>query len=607
MIKEFLFSLSMCLAATAAVAQPDIRPRPGPVERLLDRGSVSAPAVKRRADVKNRVKRGVAGRTVLPPRSRIKDFTDGRLVSATIRNSLEAARLRQIQTKKRDQNFIGVIDSTTIGGLQISLERRMVRTARGLQSLLLTKADGEYVYDGDMIVPPFTIAGVGFPEDPDLPANIIFAAAPVGTFGDGPLWDDAIIPFEVAGDFCCTAELTAAIADYEARTVFRFVPRDGHETYIRFINSEPFLSSRTQLGKQRGENAVRIQAFRSDGTPAAGITGTIQHEIGHELGLIHEHLRSDRDEFIGRNPNCAPSNIFQGIYEGWIDMTNVAFTDDSAELLTDYDFASRMHYNFALDTDGDGAGDCSAWVRIDTCTGGDPSSPNCTGNFSSNTLSARDIEGLHKLYVEVEGASQFLAEPDQVRSFTDDNVRHRGRRIDRCLHGLPLGQNGCSQASRGRVADEFCQAKGFQNGFNVHTEGMLGEHSGFHTTVGWMNVWGGDVISSISCENLTDDEEQVVAGTLEEETFSGSEVEVSDRRIDRCMHGDGITGDRCSAANQGRIADAFCEQEGFEEASAFETDFGPDAFMTGFFPEDDDFKDVSGLDRFTEVSCVRAP
>jgi hypothetical protein len=221
-------------------------------------------------------------------------------------------------------------------------------------------------------------------------------------------------------------------------------------------------------------------------------------------------------------------------------------------------------------------------------------------------MSTLDIEGLHKLYIAVPGANQFLAEPDQVRSFSNDNVRHRGRLIDRCLHGLPFGQNACSAASRDRVADEFCAAKGFQDGFNARYRGVTGEHSGFHQTLGWVNAWGFDVIASVSCQNLDAAQDGVVGGTLEERTFTGSDVEVADRRIDRCMHGDGIAGDRCSAANQRRIADAFCDREGFDEASAFETDFGgPNPFMRGFFPSDGTFQDVSGLDQFTEISCVR--
>ena len=160
---------------------------------------------------------------------RVPELIDDRLAS-TFGSQLEAARLRQIQTQKRREDFVGVVDSMTVGGTEISLERRPVMTSRGLRSLLLTRAGNEFVYDGDMIVPPIAIAGIGFPPPGDRPANVTFAAGPAGTFGEGPLWDDAIIPFEVADDFCCKDELVEAIADYEDRTVFRFTPRDGQQT-----------------------------------------------------------------------------------------------------------------------------------------------------------------------------------------------------------------------------------------------------------------------------------------------------------------------------------------------------------------------------------------
>ena len=154
-------------------------------------------------------------------------------------------------------------------------------------------------------------------------------------------------------------------------------------------------------------------------------------EIAHILGLIHEHLRSDRDKFIARNPSCSSRDAFKSIYDGWIDVTNVAITDDTAELLTAYHFDSIMHYDFALDRDGDGAIDCSTWVRIATCPGGDLTSSACNGRFSSSQLTARDIEGLHKLYARV-------SNDPEVQTFTADNVRHRGKHIDRCLQGLPF-------------------------------------------------------------------------------------------------------------------------------------------------------------------------
>ena len=507
--------------------------------------------------------------------------------------------LKGIQKRKFDKSYIGVIGSVyTPDGNQVTIERRNVLTEKGLLPLLLTRIGDDFVYDGDIIVPPSSIAGVGLPPITELPGNMTFAAGIPGVFGSGALWDDGIIPFEVADDFCCTDALNEAIEDFHERTIFQIIPRDGHETYVRFVNA--FLTtSRTTLGKQQGENTVYIKEGSS--------MGNIQHEIGHELNLVHEHLRSDRDQHIARNPNCSPADIFQSIYEGWIDITNVAFTNDAAELLTEYDFKSLMHYTFLLDTDPNDDENplCSTWVRIETCPDGDPASPDCEANFSYHELTDKDIEGLHKIYSMLPRANEFLENPDEVQAFTGDNIRHRGKRIDRCLHGQPFGTDGCNNESRDRVADQFCQTQGFTNGFNVQYESMWGTHSGFHAVEGWKDVWGADVIASITCENLTETASEVNAGNLVEATFRGNEVSIGGRQIDRCVWGDNIAGDRCSESNQRRVADEFCEIMEFDESSAFETAWGLNLFMTGFHPDTDDFRDVAGSDFFTEISCVR--
>jgi hypothetical protein len=328
------------------------------------------------------------------------------------------------------------------------------------------------------------------------------------------------------------------------------------------------------------------------------MNANIQHEIGHVLGLIHEHLRSDRDKFIARNPTCTTRNLFQSISDGWIDATQTAFTDDTAELLTSYDFDSIMHYQFLLDRDGDGVADCATWVRIATCPGRDPTSPACNITFSSLQLTTNDITGLQKLYVRIPN------DPD-VRTFTGDNVRHRGRRVDRCLQGLPLGQDGCSAQARGGVADAFCRAKGFQHGFDVVVESAWGEHSGYDVVVGWKNVWGTDAISSIACQGQSNDPEHVISGDLEAQTFARSEIRVSDRPLDRCVHGAGILGDPCSEENQERIANRFCELHGFARSSAGDTDFSVEVNATGFRPSTNDFQNVSSFDIFTGITCVR--
>jgi hypothetical protein len=600
-MKAIVLGCFLCLAAiNPAAAQPAPSPTPGigtlPSSRFLtERLARQKAALK--ADIARRIDRSTFDRSHPVSSIPAAKLVDTRLGTAVagFQQRLDQLRLQQIAARKRDPQFLGVIDSMKIGDIEISLERRNVRTARGVQNLLLTRFGNQYVYDGDMVVPWSAIQFGGFTAQ---------SAGVAGTFGKGTLWDDAIIPFEVESAFCCMDALRDAILFYEQNTIFQFVQRTGEDTYVRFINADPFTTSRTDnVGKRPGENPVRIQGTSLSGGPVtgAGLIANIQHEMGHVLGLIHEHLRSDRDKFIARNPACTSGNMLQSVREAWIDVGQSTFVDDSAELLTPYDFDSVMHYQFLLDMDGDGASDCSTWVRIATCPNNDPTSSACNGTFASLLqLTAQDIEGLHKLYAAVPN------DPD-VKPFHGNNVRHRGRKIDRCLQGLPLGKDGCSAEARGQVADAFCKTKGYDRGVSIVTESAWGEHSGYDPVTGWKNVWGTDVISSLTCEGRLPDKESVSSGELESRTFPRNEVKVSDRPVDRCVHGNGIVGDRCSEDNQKRVADRFCQRQDFEHSSLASTDFSAEANAIGFHPSTNDFRNVSSLDIFTEVTCVRHP
>jgi hypothetical protein len=184
---------------------------------------------------------------------------------------------------------------------------------------------------------------------------------------------------------------------------------------------------------------------------------------------------------------------------------------------------------------------------------------------------------------------------------------HRGKRVDRCLQGTSFGEDGCSQAALNRVAAEFCRVKGFQDAKQIQIQGDVGEHSLFDKVVGWKNAWGTDAISFVRCENLTNDAADVQSNALVSKDFSGTQVKVSDRPIDRCVHGDGISGDRCSTANQQRIANKFCQLKAFDHSSVFATDSRVEINATGFHPSTNDFQNASSLDVFTEITCVRPP
>ena len=61
---------------------------------------------------------------------------------------------------------------------------------------------------------------------------------------------------------------------------------------------------------------------------------TVEHELGHVLGLSHEHERADRDEFITVNPDDRPKDVNEDQIE----------PDPEIQSVTDYDIQSVMHY-----------------------------------------------------------------------------------------------------------------------------------------------------------------------------------------------------------------------------------------------------------------------
>lgn len=64
---------------------------------------------------------------------------------------------------------------------------------------------------------------------------------------------------------------------------------------------------------------------------------TLLHELGHAFGLIHEHQRADRDDYIEFQEENI-SKKFLGLN------FRVNFSHQEAELITPYDFLSIMHY-----------------------------------------------------------------------------------------------------------------------------------------------------------------------------------------------------------------------------------------------------------------------
>ena len=143
------------------------------------------------------------------------------------------------------------------------------------------------------------------------------------------LWPNATVPYVIdAGLPAATRQsLQQALAHWEANTPIRFVPRTSQASYVRVLQP-PGLAANcsASLGRRSGESTISLPEW-------CGPTEII-HELGHTLGLMHEHTRLDRDRYVEvLYPNIQKTISYD------FDVPLVGFADDGL-----YDFSSIMHY-----------------------------------------------------------------------------------------------------------------------------------------------------------------------------------------------------------------------------------------------------------------------
>ena len=146
--------------------------------------------------------------------------------------------------------------------------------------------------------------------------------------------DGYLIPYTIAGGLDDARKKMAldAMAHWTARTKLRFRPLKAEKAYVEFIDG-PVCSS--FVGKQGDEKQELLLA--KDCT-----IGNIIHEIGHLIGLWHEHNRADRDQHV----TVALTNVDPPFIPNFLRNVNDGAT------LGPYDYGSIMHYPsvaFAID------------------------------------------------------------------------------------------------------------------------------------------------------------------------------------------------------------------------------------------------------------------